>query len=138
MSNLIENLTDVEFEVLRAHVDGEARRRRKSGNVPAVGSYTFQNFSVASPGGTLERNEYLTTPTVSISPLGAMAFVGEKAGCVGPALKGIMVDALRLATENKAEFNSYLCPNLKAEISLVKKELSNSVPKVSRIRTLIS
>ena len=131
------NLNDVEFEVLRAHVDSEARRRRKNGGIPTVGSYAFQNFSVTSQAGTLERNEYFTAPTVSISPLGAMAFIGEKAGCVGPALKSIMVDALRLATENKTEFNSYLCPNLKAEISAVKKELSNSVPKVSRIRTMI-
>tara|TARA_Y100000310_G_scaffold336594_1_gene421578 strand:- start:613 stop:1053 length:441 start_codon:yes stop_codon:yes gene_type:complete len=135
--NMFADLNDVQFEVLRAHVDGEARRRKKGDLVPPAGSYGFQAFDLTAPGGILERNPYPVAPTVAMSVLGGMAFVGEKAGCVGPALKGIMVDALRLSTENKAEFNSYLCPNLKAEIDAVKKEIQNSVPKVVRIRTKI-
>jgi hypothetical protein len=134
---MFSDLNDVQFEVLRAYVDGEGRRRKKGGLIPPVGSYGFGNFSLTTPGGTLERKSYPVAPTVSISALGGMAFVGAKAGCVGPALRNIMVESLRLCTENKAEFNSYLCPNLKAEIDAVKKEIQNSVPKVVRIRTSI-
>jgi hypothetical protein len=136
MRNSLSTLSPAQFEALRLEVDSEGRRRKAAGSLVA-GSYTIDTASLTIPGGILTRQDYQRAPGIHLSPYAGMAYMGSKAGIVGPHLVRHMVDALSAAAGSGLHLASFLNPGGLKDLDAGKAEVKLKCPKVSATRSKV-
>jgi hypothetical protein len=136
MRNSLSTLSPAQFEALRLEVDSEGRRRKAAGPLVA-GSYTIDTANLTIPNGTLNRQDYNRAPGIHLSPYAGMAYMGSKAGVVGPHLVRHMVEALTLAASSGLHLSGFLNPGGLKDLDAGKAEVKAKCPKVSATRSKV-
>jgi hypothetical protein len=132
----VKSLSDATLLAVWRALDSEVRKRKVKNTMP-VGTFTVDADSLVIPAGTIERKEAFRAPTIHASPLAMAAFIGQKSGCVGPALQGLIVDGLSVAAKGDLHHSIALAGVNEAEIGEIKKAIAADCPKVSMIRTTV-
>ena len=132
----LKSLSDTTLLAVWRALDSEVRKRKVKSNMP-VGTFTIGADNLVIPAATIERKESFRPPTIHASPLAMAAFIGQKSGCVGPALQGLIIEGLAVAAQGNLHHSIALAGVDEDEIKEIKKAISADCPKVSMVRTTV-
>ena len=132
----LDSLSDATLLAIWRSLDSEVRKRKVKSAMP-TGTFTIGADNLVIPAATIERKEAFRAPTIHASPLAMAAFIGQKSGCVGSALQGLIVEGLAVAAQGNLHHSIALAGVDEAEIGEIKKAISADCPKVSMVRTTV-
>ena len=129
-------LSDATLLAVWRAFDSEVRKRKVKANMP-VGTFSADSLTLILPAADVIRKEAFRAPTIHASPLAMAAFIGHKAGCVGPALQGMIIEGLSVAANGGLHHSIALAGVDEDEVKAIKKAISADCPKVPMIRTTV-
>ena len=132
----IKTLPDAALLAVWRAFDSEVRARGIKSKMP-TGEFLVEPITLNVPDATVVRKEALRAPTIHASPLAMAAFIGQKAGCVGPALQGLIVDGLSVAAAGNLHQSLALAGVNEAEVKAMKAAIAKGCAKVPMIRTSV-
>jgi len=132
----IKTLPDAALLAVWRAFDSEIRSRKIKSKMP-TGEFSVESLTLHVPDATVVRKEALRAPTIHASPLAMAAFIGQKAGCVGPALQGLIVDGLSVAAAGNLHQSLALAGVNEAEVKAMKAAIAKGCAKVPMIRTTV-
>lgn len=132
----VKSLSDATLLAVWRALDAEVRKRKVKNTMP-VGTFTVDADSLVIPAATIERKEAFRAPTIHASPLAMAAFIGHKAGCVGPALQSLIIEGLSVAASGSLHQSITLAGVNEADLKAVKSAIAADCEKVPMIRTTV-
>ncbi len=129
-------LSDYQLLAAWRALDAEVRRRKVKSALP-TGTVSTEATNLVIPSADVVRAEYFRSPTIHASPLAMAAYIGQKAGCVGPALNAHIVGALDAAAAGNLHQSLGLAGVDEADIKAAKSEIAKGCAKVGAIRTSV-
>lgn len=132
----VKTLSDAALLAIWRAFDSEIRSRKIKSKMPA-GEFSVESLTLHVPDATVVRKEALRAPTIHASPLAMAAFIGQKAGCVGPALQSLIVDGLSVAAAGNLHQSLALAGVNEAEVKDMKAAIAKGCPKVPMVRTTV-
>ena len=132
----LDSLSDATLLAIWRSLDSEVRKRKVKASMP-TGTFSVDSDTLVIPAADVIRKEAFRAPTIHASPLAMAAFIGHKAGCVGPALQSLIVEGLSVAASGGLHQSIALAGVDEADLKAVKSAIAADCPKVSMIRTTV-
>lgn len=132
----LSNLSDATLLAAWRAFDSEVRKRKVKSNMP-TGTFAVDSDSLVIPAADVIRKEAFRAPTIHASPLAMAAFIGHKAGCVGPALQSLIIEGLNVAASGSLHQSIALAGVNEADLKAVKSAIAADCEKVPMIRTTV-
>lgn len=133
---MFDDMNDATLLAIWRAADSAVRKRKVQKNLP-VGRFAIEPVVLAFPTATLTRKGALRAPTIHASPIAMAAFIGRKAGCVGPALSSLIVEGLNVAAAGDLHQSMTLAGVNEDDMKAVKKAIAAECNKVPMVRTSV-